>query len=250
MRTIAITSVLAISATTVFAGDTQQLDFDDFDRVEASAGILVTIETGKDFHVEAEAIRGKLRRLEISQSGNTLDIDRKTAWGLFGLGRRDQFEVTISLPELTAAAASSGSTVEINGLVWDALSIEASSGAHLRFYGQLNGDLNAEASSGATLSATGITANTVQAASSSGSTLSLSGACVNIDAKASSGASLSAETLQCTGGDALSTGGASLSVFTDREIKARSTGGASLAVFGSPPVADTSSSGGASIFMK
>lgn len=250
MRSLVIASALSVSATAAFANDTQQYDFDDFTKIEASAGILVTIETGQDFHVEAEAIRGKLRRLEISQSGDTLDIDRRTSWGLFSLGRRDKFEVTITVPDLEAAKASSGSTVTISGPVLGDLDLDASSGAHLAFDGQFSGDLNAQASSGSSISAKEIQAVNVVADSSSGSTLTLSGTCEVIEAESSSGASVSAADLLCREGEARSSSGASLSVFTDNEITAKSSGGASLTVFGSPTVADTSSSGGASISIR
>ncbi len=250
MRAIAIASVLAVTATATLAGDTRQYDFDDFNEIEVSAGVSVIIESGKNYSIEAEAIRGNLRRLKINQSGDTLEIDRKTSWGILGVGRRDRFEVTITLPELSYAKASSGSSMEIDGPFNDDLALEVSSGADLSFVGNLTGDLEVEASSGASVTVTGISSDSVDAQASSGSSLSLEGTCQSIEADSSSGSALTAERLECVEGDAHSSSGSSLSIFTSGKIKAKSSGGASLSVLGSPPVAETSRSGSGSVSVR
>lgn len=250
MRSLPLATALAITATTAMAADTQQYDFDDFNAVEVSAGITVTIERGEDYSVEAEAKRGRLRRLEITQSGNTLDIDRRTSWGILGLGRRDRFEVTITLPELEFAKASSGSSMDITGQFDDDLGLEASSGASMSFDGTVSDDLEIDASSGASVSAHNLTIQDLTVEATSGASVSLSGTCDNIDAEADSGASLSAKSLECRTTDADSGGGASLSVYATDKAKAHASGGASLSVHGKPPIVESSASGGASISIR
>lgn len=250
MRPLPLATVIAVTATTAMAADTRQYDFDQFDSVTVEAGVSVTIEMGQDFLVEAEAKRGNLRRLEITQDGDTLEIERRTPWGLLGIGRRDKFEVTVTLPYLEFAGASSGSSIEIFGDFSDDLELEASSGASLSFDGPLNANLDIEASSGASFSAQNLIVNTLVVDASSGASVNLAGNCDHIEADAGSGASLSAKSLECATTDAKSGGGASLSVFASNEAKAKASGGASLSVHGQPTVVESGASGGASISIR
>ena len=250
MRSLPLAATIAISATTAMASDARQYDFDQFDSVTVAAGVSVTIELGQDFNVEAEAIRGNLRRLEIDQDGDTLEISRRTPWGILGIGRRDKFEVVVTLPHLEFAEASSGSSVEIYGDFNDNLELEASSGASLSFDGPLNANLDISASSGASFTAKDLIVDSLVVEASSGASVTLAGSCDHIAADAGSGASLSAKSLECKTTDADSGGGASLSVFASDEAKAKATGGASLAGHGKPPIVESTASGGASISIR
>ncbi len=250
MRSLPLATAIAVTATTAMAGDSRHYDFEDFNSVEVAAGVSVTIELGHDFNVEAEAVRGNLRRLEISQNGDTLDISRKSRLGLLGIGRRDKFEVTITLPELDYAKASSGSAMGILDQFSDDLELFASSGASVNFDDSVDADLAIKASSGASFSAPKLKIRDLTVEASSGASVKLAGSCDHIDAEAGSGASLSAKSLECKTTDADSGGGASLSVYASDEAKAHASGGASLSVHGRPPVVESSSSGGASISIR
>lgn len=250
MRSLPLATAIAFTATTAVAADTREYDFEDFTAIEVSSGITVTIEQGASFHVEAEARRGNLRRLEISLDGDTLEIDRRTPWGILGFGRRDRFEVTITVPVLESAQASSGSSVSITGAFEDALKLGASSGASLSLDSPIRADLDIDASSGASVSADDLDVQALTVEASSGASVNLTGNCVDIDAEAGSGASLSAKSLECETAVADAGGGASLSVFASDEAKARASGGASLSVHGKPPVVESTASGGASISIR
>lgn len=249
MRVLPIIAATSLAASSALA-DTKQYDFDDFTYVDVSAGIKVTLKQGQDYFVEAEAIRGNLRRLEFKQSGDTLDISRKTRWSIFGLSRRDKFEVTITIPDFYGASASSGSALSVDGSFANDLEFDASSGASVAFTGSASGDFEVDVSSGASFAATGLSAKTVVAEATSGASLSLDGTCEAIDADAGSGASLSARNLECVEVDAQSGGGASLSVYASERVKASASGGASLSIHGSPKSVQNSANSSASISIR
>lgn len=246
MNPLPFAAVVATIGTLAHAGEVRSYDFSGFDSIQSSAGVAVVVTEGENFSVEAEAIRGNLRRLEIEQSGDTLTIGRKNSWGLFSIGRRDRFEITVTLPDLEEAHASSGSSMAINGSGSGDLDLQASSGATLTYEGSVGGDLDINASSGATLTAIDIQAIEVEADASSGASVHLNGTCQEIEAEAGSGASLNARDMVCATGEAKVTGGASMNVHVTQTLAAKGSGGASLRVYGNPKT-ERSTSGGASI---
>lgn len=230
MRSLLITSgALIFAATAVFAQN-KTYDVAGFDEIEVSAGVEVDVTVGEDFSVTGRAIRGDIERLDILLHDSRLMISREgqNRPRLFGLLRADdRFEVTVTLPELTEIEATSGSSVDVAGMINALEMISATSGASLRIDDAHVGDVSVDATSGASLT--------------------VSGTCDQLQIDASSGASLSAKGFACTDVSADASSGASLTVFANGTAKLDASSGASLTLRGGAEVTENDVSSGASV---
>ncbi len=221
---IVATTVGVLFLQPAFAKD---FDIRGFSEVSAAAGITVTVVAGEDFSVVGEARRGNIRRLRISKNGDRLVIDRKTSWSMINWFRNDQFDVDVTMPLITGASASSGSSMSV-----DADGAES-------FY--------ASASSGANLSVSDIAGGPVELDASSGASLSAIGTCSVVKAEASSGALLSASELECVQAFIEASSGASMGVRASQLVAGKVSSGATLSVSGDPAEKDVSTSSGGSV---
>lgn len=186
--------------------ETRSYDLADFDAVSVATGVTATIAVGGPFAVAAEGDADDLERLEITVRGEELRIERDTR-GL-GWGRRSgRIEVRVTMPDLAALSASSGSRAE-------AANIDA-------------GDFEIDASSGASVEA--------------------SGRCESLTADVSSGARINAEALLCHRARADASSGGSVRLHADESIAADASSGGSVVVAGSPVDRRTDTSSGGSV---
>ena len=189
-RPILMASVFAIVASQVFSAD-KSFEFEGFSAVRSTKGVETRIEVGEAYSVTADARRGNIRRLEIRQVGDELRVGRRGSHGLFGAFRRDEFVVTITMPRIEEASASSGASLRLIGGTGDAVELTASSGADLRAQSISFGSVSAKVSSGADMRVSG-TCSAFEGTSSSGARLNAEKlVCATVDGRASSGSDLS-----------------------------------------------------------
>ena len=206
--------------------DSRSYDVGPFTSVSVHDGIAATVTVGPEVSVTGTALRGDLDRLKVEVRGDTLRLTRQASWGLFGTGRRDRFEVVVTLPDLEELTSTAGASVDLDGA---------------------SGDLVLSSTSGASLRAEGIEAGKIEASASSGASMRLSGTCDSIEAEASSGASLLAEDLACAKVVGESTSGSSLSLRASETADLSASSGASIRIAGDPEEVTREVSSGASI---
>ena len=231
------TTALATGVTLALAGaavsqDMQRYDIADFSEIDVAAGITVNIEAGGDFEVLAQSKRRNgLSRLDVDLDGDVLVIRRKASWsGLSFFRDPPDITVTVTLPELSAVVASSGSTAVAT--VTPTQSFVA------------------QASSGSSITVNGLESSDVDLQTSSGSHLRISGSCEVLDAKASSGSTLIASELACVAVEADASSGASIGVNATQMIDAEASSGASVRVDGSASQREERESSGGSVVFR
>ncbi|WP_368183731.1 head GIN domain-containing protein [Aestuariibius sp. HNIBRBA575] len=225
--TVALGTLLLASP---LLADQRQYDLNGFSAIQAQEGVSVVIETGMEFSVQGEAIRGDIDRLRVRQRGDVLVVDRRRGMGLFNSGRRDVFEVTVKMPDLTEVTATSGVSVTVDAHAIDGLIASSASGASLRVFGLNGGDVSAQSSSGASLN--------------------IDGTCTSIDARSSSGASLNAQELTCETADIRASSGASLSAHASETAQAHASSGGSIRLSGQPQMTSQNVSSGGSVYLQ
>lgn len=161
---ISIVSVLALASAGALA-DEKTYDVSGFTGVSVSAGINAEIAVGGAYSVRAESTAEGLEKLDIRVRGGALEIRRKNM--SFNFGRSAKVTVFVSMPEMNALEASSGSNANASGIAGDDFSIDASSGAHASAAGEC-GALSVDISSGAHVDAGDLKCKTASVDVSSG----------------------------------------------------------------------------------
>jgi len=203
--------------------------FQDFNGIKLSDGIELTVISGAErYLVEAEA--GGLSgtsRLQIDQTGQMLEIDRKERWSPVGGLLDGQIRVTVHLPELSSLSVQAGSMARVSGAVAPEVEFDVTSGS--------------------ALDADGIRAEAISLQVNSGGDLEISGVCARLDVKASSGANIDAEDLRCKVVEASASSGADLDLTATEELRAKASSGADISVEGNPGVTDVKHSFGGAV---
>ena len=229
MRSLLLIVAIGVGFLATFVrAEERVFDFADFNRIHVSDGVSVDVFVGDVFAVGAEAVKGDIDRLEIDVDGDTLRISRDKGWQLFGFMRREEFEVTVLLPNLIAISGSSGSFVSVEGLSTEVFLAGVSSGATVEISAETLGDVELNASSG--------------------STLDITGSCDTLTATASSGASISAIELKCAAVDLDTSSGSNLAAYGTGTAVLSASSGSSLALLGGAQISHQSSGSGASIY--
>ncbi len=221
---VVASALCACAAMPVHAAE-KTFDLSGFSEVSVSRGINVTIETGP-FAVEAETSRrGLMRRLDVSVRGDKLIITRDNGWSFFMMGMTDRYDVTVSMPELEALTANSGSSVKADlDKPVDALDIDVSSGAQVELSFANAGKLSVEASSG--------------------SNIELAGLCGDAQIDASGGSDVDAEDLTCQTADLSASSGADIEIAVIQSVSGRVSSGGDIDVFGAPTILQMKESSG------
>lgn len=227
MHRIAGIAAVALLMAGAALADTRQYDFSGFTRVEAAEGLEVEIEPGDGFEISAEGSGRALRRLKVSQSGDTLILGRDFSvieWlSPFVLLRDDPVRLHIVLPRLDGVGATSGCEVTVTG--------------------GYAGDFGVEASSGAGVDLAGIGAERVRLAASSGAAIAAAGQCGSLVAEVSSGARLDAGNMVCDSAEAEASSGAT-AVLSAAAVRASASSGGRIDVHGVDDLEAEASSGG------
>ena len=216
-------AVLALSSPA--SAETRTYSETGFTSISVSAGIDASFTTGGDYAITAENRKGDFNDLEITVKNETLVIGRKKKnWGW---GKKPEYKVSVSAPQLHSVTASSGADIEGYGLSGDTVSIRTSSGADA--------------------SVTDIEASDIKLNASSGSDIDASGTCGFVEADASSGADINAGDLICETGEADASSGADITIHTSRSVEADASSGADIVVRGNPTETDIDKSSSGSV---
>lgn len=184
-QVLGVASALALIGGAALA-DEESFDFEGFDSVSTSAGVMAKITVGPDYSVRAESTPKGLEKLRIRLEGSDLMIGRKPntrSWS-----KADRVTVYVTLPSLKSLDVSSGSDAEASGVKSSAFTIDASSGAHAVIDGEC-GALTVDISSGAHVDAERLACESAMADVSSGGHGEIH-ASKNVTADASSGGHL------------------------------------------------------------
>ena len=216
----------ALSLALPASAETKSYDMDSFNKISASAGVTVIFEAGDTQSIIAENKNGNFDRLILTTSGDTLVIGReKTSW--FSRKSKQDYTVRISGPAITAAGASSGSSVSVNGVTGESVKLTVSSGARL--------------------DASKIEAESISISASSGSSLSASGACNSAGISVSSGASIDADEMICAAVDVSASSGSNVTAHATASVDGSASSGASVNVVGGATNVEKSRSSGGSV---
>lgn len=206
-----LTCTAGIFVATIFAlpamADEKSFDYSDFVEVDSSAGVNVDISVGGDYSIVATGSEKALERLRIEIKGDTLYVGRKksVSWG-----RTPSVQVAVTMPALEGVEASSGSSIDADGISGDDFSADASSGA----------------------------------------SIVVEGTCTDLNVDVSSGASINAEDLKCAEVIADGSSGGSISATANEKVIADASSGASIRIYGSPKETNIDKSSGGSVKIK
>lgn len=197
-----------------------------FTAISVASGIDAQVTVGGAQKIVATSNdQREIDDLKIEVRGGELHIWRD--WDLLDLfdGMADhQTRVTISVPTLTSAEASSGADVDVSGMDGDAITLESSSGADL--------------------DATDVRAVTITANASSGADLSANGTCTTLTVESSSGATADLDDLACTDAIAEASSGADIDLRVTGALKAEASSGGGISVSGKPASTEIEQSSG------
>jgi hypothetical protein len=183
----ALAAILALVACHDVRGSgtpkTETRDVATFTEVDVSSGIDLELKVGPAGPVSVTADDNLLPNVGTDVDHGRLRVAMKGT-----SSTTTRVHVVASAPAITAAHASSGSSVAIAGLAGDAVVLEASSGATLKANGAAK-SLTVSASSGATVDAAGVVAVAVTTNASAGATVTVD-ATEDVKGVASAGASV------------------------------------------------------------
>ncbi|NNE78420.1 MAG: DUF2807 domain-containing protein [Pricia sp.] len=183
---------------------------EEFKSVSASEGLEVYITQAEDFEIEVEADENIIDMIATDIKNGKLRIHSKE-----NIGRATK-KVYVSLPEITALSASSGSQVQgENRIESSRLEIDGSSGALLTI------DLMAD---------------NLEIDASSGANLSISGDAKYAEIDVSSGGNINAGELQTSTCQAEASSGGNIKVQVSEALTANASSGGNIGYSGNPNV--------------
>jgi hypothetical protein len=239
-NTLKTAAFAATAATALVSGaaqaDERKFDVAAFDSVHIATGINAEITLGEPQTVRAEARSNILDKLKVEVSDSELSVSVDQSFldfilngGILGglLFGENKTTVYITVPELTAVAASSGADVRADRIEADGFEVNASSGA----------DINL----------TGFVGANVETRVSSGADIRMDGTCGALDVRASSGANAHLRDLECQVVEADASSGSDIDVTALEEINAQANSGANINIYGNPARTNVESSSGGDI---
>ena len=131
---IASVTCLAALAAPALAGDSRTFDLPEFDRIDASAGVIVVAEVGEPQMVEVKTDNGDFSDFIIEVEDRELMVTRKwnrLAWH----NSKSDYKVMVSMRDLHALEASSGAHAKVSNIDARDFLIDLSSGAHVSLQG-------------------------------------------------------------------------------------------------------------------
>lgn len=150
MRSALCLSLAAgVAVATPAAAETRTFDLAAFDRIDVSAGIKLIATVGAAQSISVETEEGDFDDLELEVDDGVLIVSRE--WNrLRWHQKKSEFKVTLSVRELRAVEASSGSNASIANIEARNFTVDISSGAYVDASGRAD-DCNVDISSGANL---------------------------------------------------------------------------------------------------
>ena len=107
--------LLCFLSTIVFADSkTKTYDYKDFNGVSVGSGMHVTVTQSNNYSISITADERDFKDLVVEKKGNSLNIYYDHSfWGLFGHHSRNNVEIKITMPQLTAMELSGGAVGNI-----------------------------------------------------------------------------------------------------------------------------------------
>ncbi|MCG7622582.1 head GIN domain-containing protein [Epibacterium sp. Ofav1-8] len=232
LGSIAIAGGAYIGASAMVQAEQSAFGFEAFHTIQLSEGIELSVVSGAERYLvtaEASGLTGT-DRLQITQDGQVLAIDRTDRWSPMGGLLDGPLRVTVHLPELRSLSVHEGAIAEVTGAVAQEVEFDVTSGSRLRI-----SDLDAAQ---------------VYLEASSGGDLEVSGRCVKLDVTASSGGDIDAEDLHCKTVRASASSGADVDLTATGQLRAKASSGGDISVEGNPATQDVSHSVGGSVRIK
>ncbi|MEO1243532.1 MAG: DUF2807 domain-containing protein [Pseudomonadota bacterium] len=159
-------TLFAAVAAPAVAGDSRTFDLPEFDRIDASAGVIVVASVGGPQTVEVKTDHGDFSDFEIEVDDGELTVSRK--WNrLSWHNNKSDYKVMVSVRDLNSLEASSGAHAKIANIDAEEFLIDLSSGAHASLEGVCE-ECVLELSSGADLDAKELLCDTARIDVSSG----------------------------------------------------------------------------------
>lgn len=194
-----------------------------FSGVNVSQGIRVNINMGDSTVVKVTAPDTEIENVITEVKSGTLCIHFKSKTKIKNVRN---VVVDVTTPTLDRLLASSGSTVNANGLKSNNFITCSSSGSQMTF---------------------DIEASSIVAEAKAGASLTISGKTQKLNASASSGASIHAKGLNASEGKVDASSGAFVDVNVQSTLEAKASSGASVNYYGNATVTDVRASSGGSI---
>ncbi len=183
---------------------------EDFTAITASEGLDVYVTQGSDFSIRVEADENVIDLI-----GTDIRDGKLKVHAIENIGRATK-KVYVSLPEITALEANSGSDLVGQGLIEaDKILLDASSGADLKLE---------------------LVADQVEANCSSGADIRLGGSANLLYADASSGSDIKALDMKAKVCRASASSGADIKVQVSEQLTADASSGADIGYTGEPRV--------------
>jgi len=215
-----ITFLCFLMSSTFLAAQSEVMELTDFDVLDASTGVKVTLYQGEP-RAEIKMIKGEREDLVIENKNGKLKIRFKSKkWGMSSNNRKAEIKLY---------------TNELRG-------VEVSAGARVIGHDAYENDkFNVEVSSGGSLDME-ITSDKLSVEVSSGGSAKLEGKTDMLKAEVSSGGSLSGAKMQADEVTAESSSGGSAKVWALSSLKAEASSGGSIKYKGNPKHKDLESS--------
>ncbi len=206
--------------------ETREYSLSGFDSIVAESGIDVVLSQGPTFSVKSEAPEGKLDRIKVEQSGNTLkiDVEHQLTFGWSG-----RYQVNVTAPAYASISAAGGADVDAENLTGERLVLSVSGGADIDIKDARIG--------------------TLEASASGGGDIEIEGSCTTATLTASGGGNIDGEKLDCDTVTASANGGGDIDVGARVAAKGAASSGGDVRFLGSPSTftADESSGGDVSV---
>jgi len=190
----------------------------DFTEVSASEGLNVYVVQADDFNIEVEADENVIELIGTDIKNGKLRIHAHE-----NIGNATK-KIYVSLPEVTALKASSGTQLRTETAVEsNRLEVDGSSGAQLQLE---------------------LTANDLEIDASSGANLNISGKADRADVDVSSGGNINAKDLMLKSCTADASSGGNLKIQVSDELTADASSGGNIGYSGNPKVQNKKSVSG------
>lgn len=214
--------VIAIALSAPAFADTKTYDFQNFDKIDISAGYEVIFIQSNQRSVTIES--DDFSKITAKQIGDTLKISRPDHTNLRG---KVHDVVRISAPDLEMAKLSAGVKFLVDGLQVDNLDLKINAGVEADFRR--------------------VNAKNIRLDANAGVEIELGGECETLSIDASAGADIDASKLRCRSAKVDAAVGSSVHVHTIDSIVADAGLGASITVAGAPKNVDKHVSLGGSV---
>ncbi|WP_417497719.1 head GIN domain-containing protein [Maricaulis sp.] len=155
----------ALTAGLALAQDSQTLELNGFDSINAGGGYQLVVTVGEAWSVNLEGDADDFERLEASISHGELSLRQRNR--LFRRNRGLDLTVRVTMPAVDGLDFNRGISAEVSGIDAGALSLEVSTGAAAEVSGSCE-SLDLDLSTGGSLRARNLVCEAVEVASSTG----------------------------------------------------------------------------------